>query len=220
MPRAAPVTTATGLMSPASGRGQRAVEQRRPARRSWRRASTLPRLRSHLAGLPARRWTISASPLRRATGAGGPRGALSQPATARSIRTTSGSMANINEVSVLPAWASPPRTPAAQISTGSPSARHRSWSSASPSWLPPWAEIRTTPANASRAERTSSSRRSASTSWLMSSVPGNARVLATGAIGHRGRHDDIGAGTGEPGRQLHGDAGVRVERQVRAVLFE
>ena len=46
------------------------------------------------------------------------------------------------------------------------------------------------------------------------------RVLATGSIGHRGRHHDIGAGTGEPHGQLHGDPGVRIERKVGSVLFE
>ena len=50
--------------------------------------------------------------------------------------------------------------------------------------------------------------------------PGERRVLATGSIGHGGCHDDIGTGPGEPGRHLHRDPGVRIEREVGTVLLE
>ena len=104
MPRAAPVTTATGLTTGAS-----ATTRPRSGRARKRRGARVPLRRPHPWDHPARRWTIPVAPLRRADGAARWRSARRGPARPDPSRTASGAMASSRDVSVRPAWASPLR---------------------------------------------------------------------------------------------------------------
>ena len=133
MPRAAPVTTATGLTSRTSA-SRPTSPGRRPGRRGGRSLlgarsrgvaqHAVGRYRPHPLG--AQTWQQPAM------------GSV-QPGSARSRRTAAASRASISDVSVRPACASPPGTTARHTNTSSPSAAQRRATSASVASLPPCA---------------------------------------------------------------------------------
>ena len=92
---------------------------------------------------------------------------------------------------------------------------------ASASSLPPCALTSTTPAKELRADRTSSTRRSARTSWPTRSVPGKPGVLAAGAVGApRAPRATSSRRAAQARRHRHGDPGVGVEGEMGPVLLE
>ena len=100
------------------------------------------------------------------------RSASSPPATARSPSTPSGSTCNISDVSVRPAWASPPGTPHGNQATSRPSDRSSGTADRSASRLPPCPlTISTRPAQR-QAERPYSTSRPVSASVPIEIVPG------------------------------------------------
>ena len=107
-------------------------------RRPSRRRCVCPRRPSRSSGPPGRRpgspprlprgaWTGSSS------GSGAP-----LPASHRSVRTSSGEICSNTDVSVCPAWASPPTAVHGHHPTSRPSARSRLTARVSAPTLPPW----------------------------------------------------------------------------------
>ena len=164
MPRAAPVTTATGLIEP------RRPVCRRPARGEVVRpgSSGAPRPPSALAPVGSPSTPLGdtgRTPSARRPGHERPSGSV-QPASATLIRTTAGSRASMSDVSVRPACASPPAGAAVP---------HDDVVALGRRGAPPRAErVGVAPVRrdhdhagerVARAERTSSTTRSARTSW-------------------------------------------------------
>ena len=162
--------------------GDRAHEARsRPVRRHGRRqvADEAVEQRPALFGIrpcrdhPARRWTIPVAPLRHADGAAAWRSApcgRARPTRGAPPRgrwpaaTTSRSARRARRPRRRRRPARPAHRPPRPCSAARPTA--------SASSFPPWALTNTTPANERRAERTSSTSRSARTECPTSSVPG------------------------------------------------
>ena len=158
---------------------------------------------------------------RRAAGAAARRAAPSRRRAARSRRTRSGRSASISDVSVRPAWASPPGSRGHHASTRRPSARSVC---DGPSTASPVAAVAVDEHHAGAPSRPSGPARRApcaSTSVPIDSVPGEPGVLPAGRDGRPAgrRRRRPARRAARPSARARGDARVGVERQVRAVLL-
>ena len=128
------------------------------------------------------------------------------------------------DVSVSPAWASPPSARGHHDSTRRPSVRSMATARWTASALPPWPLTRTTPLLQS-ALRTSSTTTRSNTSVPIDSVPGKPACspLAVTVSGrgqhHRATLAAVGVGLDQTVGDGGGDARVGVEREVRPVLL-
>ena len=144
-------------------------------------------------GRRARRWATTARtpPARDAGSRSRPSGAVS-PASARSSAHQVGARASSIDVSVRPAWASPPGDRAPERERRRPSApQHVARRARSASTLPPWPFTQITAAKWS-AERASSTTTELERVVPIDSVPAKPGVLAGRAVGERRRDDDVG----------------------------
>ena len=126
---------------------------------------------------------------RRSSSMRSPRGAVA-PISARSRRTRSGSIASITDVSVRPAWASPPGWVGCQMRTGRPSASHTTAAACTASAFPPWPLTNTTRSNSGPVVRTISTIAAVSTSRPIDNVPAKPacpRMHRPGAQAQRSR---------------------------------
>ena len=217
MPRAAPVTTATGLTAATSATATAAVRSR------TRRVEQRPAL----VGARSRGVTQHAvgryrpHPLGAQRGSRVPSGSV-HPASASSSRTARGIDGQHQRglrppgVRVTARGGGPPHEHVVALGGAA-----RAAAGPGPPRCPPWALTTTTPAKEPRAERTSSTRRPASTSWPTSSVPGNPACSPLAPYATAGATGDTGTrAAGQPRGHGDGDAGVGVEREVRPVLLE
>ncbi len=144
-------------------------------------------------------------------------GAVRRPPP-RSRRTRSGRSASTSEVSVRPAWASPPGTHGHHGRAARPSRSSVVIARSTASRLPPWPLTSTTPPDQS-AERTSSTMTVAVASVPIDSVPGNpacsplAVTVSDGPTTTPGRHAASRAA------RASADDRVGGQRQVRPVLL-
>ena len=136
------------------------------------------------------------------------------------MRTRSGAMASIIDVSVSPAWASPPATRGHHDNTLRPSVWSTFTARSTGMRLPPCPFTSTTPPLQS-ALRTSSTMTCSKTDVPMLSVPGNPACSPLALIGERRRHQHVALVVlvGQSLGQRAGDADVGVEGEVRTVLL-
>ena len=188
------------------------AQHARPPRRRWPRS-----------GRRARRWgPPQRTPPARSVGEQlGAAGAVS-PGSARSRRTTTGPRASSSDVSVRPAWASPPgdRRAAPRQHARRPSALQRGHGRGDRVGV---AAVAVHEHDAGEVRRPSGP---SSTSTALERVEpdrqraGEPGVLAAGAVGERpAPRTTSGRAAARPLGQGHGDAGVGVERQVGPVLL-